>query len=208
MDMRPARHSRGEVTRRAIMEAAEQIFANVGFDAARLEDVAVMVGIRRPSIIYYFASKQELYDAVEADIFDAMHRAAAEAMAPAVGPMARLLALLDAWLDFHIARPAAARIILRLVADATPRRGNPTQFSVSALRDMEQVLADGVASGEFRSVAPILIINSVASGSLLFVCNGNQFGSERRYDPADPQLLATFRTMLHTTARVAVAPTG
>lgn len=207
MEVRPIRHSRGEVTRRAILEAAEQIFANVGFDAARLEDVALAVGIRRPSIIYYFANKQELYDAVEADIFEAMHMAASTAMATAAGPMARLLALLDGWLDFQLGRPTASRIILRLVADATPRRGNPTQFSVSALRDMEQVLAEGVASGEFRSVAPILMINSVASGSLLFVCNGNQLGRERDYDPADPHLLATFRDLLHATARVAVTPT-
>ena len=83
MEARPIRHMRGEATRQAILEAAEQLFANVGFNAARLEDVALTVGIRRPSIIYYFANKQELYDAVEADIFESMHYSAAESMAAA-----------------------------------------------------------------------------------------------------------------------------
>ena len=72
--MKVTRQQRGEVTRQAILEAAERLFAEVGFAAARLEDVAEEVGIRRPSIIYYFASKQELYDEVEASIFAEMHR--------------------------------------------------------------------------------------------------------------------------------------
>ncbi len=209
MEIRPIRHLlRGETTRRAILEAAEVVFAKVGFDAARLEEVAAAVGIRRPSIIYYFANKQELYDAVEADIFEAMHGMAVAAMAHAEGPMERLLALLDGWLDFQVMRPTAARIILRLVADAAPRHGNPTEFSFSALQDMEQVVAEGVASGEFRPVAPMFVINAVASGALFYVCNGDQFGSQRRYDPADPALLAEFRAMLHVTAKAAVAREG
>lgn len=203
MDPKPIRHVRGEATRQAILEAAEQIFANVGFDAARLEDVALKVGIRRPSIIYYFANKQELYDAVEADIFDAMHRAAVAAMARVEEPMARLLALLDGWLDFQVSRPTAARIILRLIV--APRRDDPTQFSASALQDMEQVLAEGIAAGVFRPVTVMFAINAVAGGQLFYVCNGNQVGSERGYDPADPALLAAFRETQHVIARAAVA---
>ena len=207
MEARPIRHMRGEATRQAILEAAEQLFANVGFNAARLEDVALTVGIRRPSIIYYFANKQELYDAVEADIFESMHYSAAESMAAADDePLARLLALLDGWLDFQVARPTAARIILRLVADIAPRHDNPTQFSFSALQDMDRVIGEGVSAGAFRPVTPIFIINAVASGALFYVCNAEQFGRERLYDPADPALLAEFRSMLHETARAAVRP--
>ncbi len=208
MQPRPIRHLRGEATRRAILQAAEAVFADVGFDAARLEDVAAAVGIRRPSIIYYFANKQELYDAVESDIFEAMHEAAVASMAEVKGPMGRLLALLDGWLDFQVTRPTAARIILRLVADAAPRHGNPTEFSFSALQDMAQVVAEGIANGEFREISPILLINSVASGALFHVCNGDQLGRQHRYDPADPALLAEFRSILHLTARAAVARTS
>src|SRR5689334_16248018 len=61
-----------EMTRQRILDAGETIFAELGYAAARLEDVAQAVGIRRASIVYYFASKQELYDAVEANLFAAL----------------------------------------------------------------------------------------------------------------------------------------
>ena len=89
--MKVTRQQRGEVTRQAILEAAERLFAEVGFAAARLEDVAEEVGIRRPSIIYYFASKQELYDEVEASIFAEMHRVTQARVAGLTDPFSRLM---------------------------------------------------------------------------------------------------------------------
>jgi TetR/AcrR family transcriptional regulator len=202
------KYARSEATRDAIMAAAESIFAEVGFAAARLEDVALAVGIRRPSIIYYFAGKQELYDAVEADIFASMHLFTQERLKAVSDPVQRLLALLDAWLDFYVARPTAARIIQRLIADVSPRQGDPIEFSQSALEDLERVVDEGVAAGAFRRVSPMLLLNGVAAGVLYYVCNGGLLGEARAYDPAAPAALNEFRELLHTLARAAVAPPG
>jgi TetR/AcrR family transcriptional regulator len=206
LDIKPIRHTRGEATRQAILDAAETIFAEVGFTTARLEDVAAVVGIRRPSIVYYFSNKQDLYDAVEEDIFAGMHRVALARMAQHARPLDKLLGLLDGWLDFLVARPSAARIIQRLVADVTPRAGNPTQFSNILLRDVETVVNEGVAAGDFRPVRPMHVVNAVGSSSLFYVCNGKQLGSSRSYDAADPEELESFRELLHLLARAAVAP--
>lgn len=206
--MKAIRQPRGEVTRQAILDAAERVFAEVGFSAARLEDVAEEVGIRRPSIVYYFASKQELYDEVEAGIFADMHAFAQARTAGVEAPFERLLALLDAWLDFLVARPTAARIVQRLVADVTPRHGNPVEFSGSALEDIDRVVAEGVASGAFRPVSPMHVLNGVTAGALFYVCNGGQVGESRRYDPADPVELAAFRALLHRLAAAAVLREG
>lgn len=204
--MKPIRHARGEATRHAILDAAETVFAEVGFATARLEDVAAAVGIRRPSIIYYFANKQDLYDAVEADIFACMHNVALKRTEAESTPIDKLLALLDGWLDFLVARPTAARIIQRLVADVTPRRGNPTQFSNVLLRDVEVVVSEGIASGDFRAISPMHVVNAVGSSSLFYVCNGKQLGNDRSYDAADPKELESFRALLHLLTRAAVAP--
>lgn len=202
--MNVIRQPRGEVTRQAILDAAERVFAEVGFAAARLEDVAEEVGIRRPSIIYYFAGKQELYDEVEARIFADMHAFAQQRADGESAPFERLIALLDAWLDFHVSRPNAARIIQRLVADATPRRGNPVEFSRSALEDIDRVVAEGLAGGAFRPVSSMHVLNGVAAGVLFYACNGGQVGDTRRYDPADPVELSAFRALMHRMAAAAV----
>jgi TetR/AcrR family transcriptional regulator len=177
-----ARQARGDATRSSILSAAEKVFAEMGYAAARLEDVAQVVGIRRPSIVYYFPGKQQLYDEVEADIFMAMHQFVTDRMQKASTPLERLLALFDAWLDFLVRRPTAARIIQRVVADPTPRGDDPVQFSDTALRDLEAILASGVADGSFREVPAMHILNSIAAGALF------------------PATLASFRSVVHQQA--------
>lgn len=200
-----ARQARGDATRSAILSAAEQVFAQVGYAAARLEDVAQVVGIRRPSIVYYFPGKQQLYDEVEADIFAAMHQFVTERMLNASTPLERMLALFDAWLDFLVQRPTAARIIQRVVADPTPRGDDPVQFSDTALRDLEAIIASGVADGSFREVPAMHILNSIAAGALFYVCNAHQLGAGRQYDPADHATLASFRAIVHQQAIAVLA---
>src|SRR5262245_60939060 len=55
---------RGEQTRERILDAAEALFADRGFEGAALRDVATRVGIRTPSLYNHFPSKEALYAAV------------------------------------------------------------------------------------------------------------------------------------------------
>jgi AcrR family transcriptional regulator len=59
----PRRHG-GERTAERILDVAEQLFAERGYDGATLRDVATRVGVRAPSLYNHFASKDELYAAV------------------------------------------------------------------------------------------------------------------------------------------------
>lgn len=195
---------KGQRTRRQILDAAERVFAERGYAAARLEDVAAAVGIRRASIVYYFKDKQELYEAMEVRIYDALVAATEERLAGAGAPRDRLVRLIDAWLDFMTGRPNVPRLILRTVADAYPVGTNPVKYSGAALALWEGVVRDGQRSGDFNAIDPIHLLHLIGSAILLFGISADMVGDERRYDPVSPAALEPFRQLLHRSALSAV----
>lgn len=60
---RPGIYTRGEDTRRRILEAALEVFAAEGYEGASTRHLAERAGINLPAIQYYFGSKDGLYRA-------------------------------------------------------------------------------------------------------------------------------------------------
>jgi len=147
---RISRRDRGLQTRAEIVAAAERHFAERGFEAARLEDIAADVGIRRAAIFYYFRDKNELYAAVLDEVFRG-----AMATLPSHGKVAeRLEASLIGWIDYVAQRPTVARLILREAANAKPGAESPFVRAGRAPIDMfRSLIQEGVASGELKPLA-------------------------------------------------------
>jgi TetR/AcrR family transcriptional regulator len=144
---RAQRRSSGIQTRAEIVAAAERRFAEHGFEATRLEDVAADVGIRRAAIFYYFRDKQELYTAVLGEIYGDW-----TAGLPEHGSMtARLEASLTGWIDYIARRPNVARLILREAANSKPGKVSPFVRAGAAPVEWFRALIDaGIASGELK----------------------------------------------------------
>jgi len=95
---RPGTHSRGEDTRRRILETALALFAADGFDGTSTRDIAEQAGVNLPAIQYYFGSKEGLYRAAIAHIGDqALH---------AIGPIAARI-----WQALDTGTPTRPQII-------------------------------------------------------------------------------------------------
>ena len=148
---RPAqRRSSGLQTRAEIVTAAERRFAEQGFEATRLEDIAADVGIRRAAIFYYFRDKLELYNEVLDEVFRG-----ALAILPSSGSVAeRLEASLIGWIDYVAQRPSVARLILREAANAQPGAQSPfLRAGRAPVETFLSLIKEGVASGELSPLA-------------------------------------------------------
>jgi AcrR family transcriptional regulator len=98
---RPGTHSRGEDTRRRILETALALFSAGGFEGTSTRDIAEQAGVNLPAIQYYFGSKEGLYRAAIAHIGDQALQA--------IGPIAARI-----WQALDTGTPTRPQIIALL----------------------------------------------------------------------------------------------
>lgn len=75
--------ARGERTRRALLTAAEQVFAAVGYHEASIVKITEAAGVAQGTFYRYFPSKQAIFDELVADLNRRLRRAMREASAEA-----------------------------------------------------------------------------------------------------------------------------
>jgi AcrR family transcriptional regulator len=134
----------GEVqTSDRLLSAAERAFAESGFDGAKLHDIAEAAGISRPSLLYHFRSKHELYCAVVQRVFEDLGSAIREGLAVEGGFGTKLDAVLTNFVRFLELRPTAARLVLREVLDGRgPGHALLLSAGVPLLRMVERFIRD------------------------------------------------------------------
>jgi AcrR family transcriptional regulator len=76
-----ARTERGERTRRRVLEAAEQVFTELGYHDASIVKIAEAAGVAPGTFYLYFAGKHEIFDELVQDLNGRVRRAMAEAAA-------------------------------------------------------------------------------------------------------------------------------
>jgi len=185
---------RAERTRTLILEAAEKVFAEKGFAAARLEDVAEHVGIRRASIVYYYRDKRELYDAVLSNLFGGLLLRLHAAFAGSRSIEERIEGAIGAWVDYVAQRPALARILLREIADATPAaRPKVVDHAKPILDAMDAIIRDGQRRGIFEPIDPIHLASTVGGATVFFVSATPLLGADWPFDPLSVDQLAAHR---------------
>jgi len=112
--VQPGRRSQAErraATRRALLDAGRELFAEHGFAGAGQEEIVERAGVTRGALAHHFATKQGLFRAVVESVETELTGHIATAAMRGEGPMEHLrlgcLAFLDAALD-----PAVRRIVL------------------------------------------------------------------------------------------------
>jgi TetR/AcrR family transcriptional regulator len=106
-----------ERSRAAILDAAERLFAEQGYDATSLNQVGAAAGVSRGTPGYFFGSKADLYQAVLERAFSEVRQAVREgrerAMASNESVETILAGAVSDYFDFLAARPHFVRLIER-----------------------------------------------------------------------------------------------
>ena len=209
---RPRTLPRSERTRSAILAAAEALFAERGFAETRLEDVAAAVGIRRASIVYYFADKPALYDAVLVDVFAGLLARIEPVLTTRVPLAERAVDAVSVWIDYIAARPATARILLREVADGRSGREAPLLRHTRAFHELiGRVLAEAPDDPALTAppVDPVNLASLVAGSTVFFIAAIPALLPGAEFDPlAAEHLAAHKREVLGTVRRLlGISPT-
>ncbi|WP_338055164.1 TetR/AcrR family transcriptional regulator [Sulfobacillus harzensis] len=142
-----ARRSR----RDAIIEAAAELFAEKGFRATTVRDIAEEAGVLSGSLYAHIDTKEDLYLEIVRRAADDFSRAVRPWADAGLAPAEKLGRMIRAHLEVIGASRAWARVYLdddNQLSDATRRQAR--QLRRDYERWWDQVLEEGMASGAFQ----------------------------------------------------------
>jgi AcrR family transcriptional regulator len=194
---KPGKRSRApkvepEARRQAILDAALFTFAEHGFEAARLDDVAARVGVAKGTLYLYFQSKEALFEElVRTAVAPITRRMSELAAAPDVPPMKAIEAFF-ALFETEVLG-TKRKLLLRLIISEGPRIPTIAEVYyrevVSRGLAMMRTLAERAArQGEFATDAPARFPQLIVAPLLVALIWDGLFA---KIDPLDVSRLLT-----------------
>ena len=148
-----------------ILEAAEELFAEFGYDGTSVRALATKAGVNIAMISYYFGSKEKLFEAL------IEHRASFLREKLKVinkyfdDPVKRIEVVVDAIVERIFSNPGFHRMVSREIS--VQQRSEMTEFIVSVLMknidEVRKMINDGIKLKVFRAVDVDMVINSLFS---------------------------------------------
>lgn len=139
---------------RAILEAAEKVFAEAGFGGATMQLIADMAGLPKANLHYYFATKEDLYRRVVQQIFE-IWLDAASSFDNAPGPVEGIGAYIDAKMDISRTHPHGSKVWASEVMHGAPVIQD---YLETTLRDWTEgriaVIQRWIDEGKMKAVNP------------------------------------------------------
>jgi AcrR family transcriptional regulator len=153
-----ARKARNDVYRQHILEAAERVFADRGFEAAKVQEISQLAALSMGTIYAIFPGKTELFSAILEERGRELLRAARQVATRHAPPRQALHDLIEVYIDYFLAHPDFLRMHLRSGASWVlgPTGGSADQVALwsDIHRLQAEIFRRGVAAGVFVAEEP------------------------------------------------------
>jgi AcrR family transcriptional regulator len=163
----------GLETRRAILDAALDLFSERSFDGASTRSIAELAGVTQPLLNYHFAGKEELWRAAVDDLFERFRTSTQDRLSGLRGvddvTIAKLM--VRHFVEFSAANPQLHRIIMQESKRAGARLDWMIETHVRPLYKNAVAMFQRLAQrGDLAPVAPAhLYYLMTGAGATVFV---------------------------------------
>ena len=156
----------------SILDVAGQLFADKGFDAVSINDIAQRADVSKANIFHHFKSKEGLYLAVlklacehSARALDEVERTLSDN-----GPQAQVEAFFTRYLQRLLASPRSTRLIQRELLEGGSERGRhlAEQVFSEQFSRLVDLVRTGQSQGQFRNEFDAALVAFLLIGASVF----------------------------------------
>jgi len=197
----------GQTTKELILEVAQRRFGEHGYAGTSLNEIADEVGIRRPSLLHHFPSKEALYRAVLSDSFSAWERLVDQAIEGTREGWPQVERMLRAAFTFFENNPDFVRLVRWEALEGGPILREQLAVLLRPLFDRgAEFLEREMDAGRLRRYDARQLLLTGYGAVLSYVSDGHLMTGLLDVDPMSPEALATRREHVIAVLRAAVAP--
>jgi AcrR family transcriptional regulator len=155
---KPGKRARkGEEAAEPILAAAAGVFADRGFEGARVDEIARRAGVNKAMLYYRVGDKMDLYEAVLLRILSGARRGIEELGREAVSPGAKLEAVVRAVALAAASSPHYPRLLLRELAAGGAHLPGPVMRQMAGIAGLvRDILREGERGGTMRAADPLM----------------------------------------------------
>lgn len=190
-----------------ILDAAEDLFAEKGYSATSLGDVADRVGIRSPSLYNHFKNKEALYSAVLDRLLEVFGEPMAQVNEGEV-TRERIFRWLETMIRLHHERPNLARLLQHAALSGGPRASHELVERLFAplfdVQRPDQFELSGKLGRELQPWAVMALNNMIMSYVTMAPMYRNLLGQ----DPFGPEALDNQLALVLNVAHLAIDGEG
>ncbi len=196
----PRMGSRGqpEESRGAILKAAAKEFAEHGIAGARTDAIAREARVNKALLYYYFKDKETLYGAVLDHAFSGMKAGVFQVLDSDLPVREKILAYVGAYFDFIASNQIYPKLMQREMMRAKEGESKHINRLVKTYFQpiygrVGELLAKGIADGEFRKVDPVHFVPSMVAMIVFYFSSAPVMQRIVRFNPLAPERVAERR---------------